>query len=1107
VADTTIRSFVRRVRANLAPTSTAARTDGELLARFADARDEEAFAELVGRHGPLVRNVCGNIMRNEQDTEETAQAAFLVLARRAGTLRDVASLAGWLHGVAYRTAIRARRDAARRRARESRARPAATVPPAAPPAEASWRELQELLDRELQRLPEKLRAPFVLCCLERVGKVEAARLLGRTPGTVSGQLDRARKLLRVRLARRAVSLSAVLCGLAVAGDARAGPSSAFVAETVAASVRFVGAGTAFEDSAARMAATVLRGTFVGRARAAAFVLFALVALSGGIAASVLGPATPAAAPESVALAPLAPVERPAPPHSDRFGDALPDAATARLGTKRFVHSYFTDSIVWSPDGKVLASLGGYSLGRRLCLWDAATGRELYDLPAEGSVVAAAFSPDGKTLAATEKRGVILWDVASGKEAGQFNFEPSAWAVAFSPDGKTLAVPDKESVIHLWDVASGFEVSAIVGPGKRLTGLTFSPDGGTIAAATNEGVVGLWRLDGAKELWRRVLPDGKPNGVALAFAPGGKELATVSSDLVVRVLDVRGGGELRVFDGGDKSRRPAVVYSPDGKVLASAGKGSAVILWDPETGHEIRRWLAGPWQVYSLRFAPDGRTLASCGGWGSTIRLWDPATGAERNPLPGHRAIVDALFFAADGKTLWSLGRDKALIRWDLATGDGKLRFGGPLNGLVDRMAVTADGRTLVTGSRVDGVVRLWDNAGNELATLGRHDGEVAGVAFSADGKLLASSGKDGVLRLWDVAMRKEVRHFDVPKDLGGSLAFSPDSRRLALGGLGIGPPGMNQPRVLDLSTGDELFRFGTSRPAVCAVYSPDGRFLATAGELGNQGVRLWDAETGKELGRLGSQEGVSTSLAFSPDNRFLATGGGERDSTLRVWELATRQEVACFLGHHSAVNAVAFSRDGRTLASGGGDATVFLWDLAGRATTGRDRPETLPPARLGECWADLLAADAAKAHRALRTLAADPARAVPFLAKHLQPAPPADPALLARLAAALDAETFGERERAEAELGEWRFAAEMTLNKLREGSGPAEGKRRAGVLLDRLGVERVRMRRALAALEYCGTPGAREALRSLTKGMVDASLADEARSCLVRLQGLLSLQP
>jgi WD40 repeat protein len=108
------------------------------------------------------------------------------------------------------------------------------------------------------------------------------------------------------------------------------------------------------------------------------------------------------------------------PHLDRFGDPLPEEAIARLGAKHFGHDWYTESAVWSPDGKVIASLGGYSSARPLCLWDAASGRELHELAAKAPVLAAAFSPDGKTLAAAEiGRGIVLWDVGSGTERSRF----------------------------------------------------------------------------------------------------------------------------------------------------------------------------------------------------------------------------------------------------------------------------------------------------------------------------------------------------------------------------------------------------------------------------------------------------------------------------------------------------------------------------------------------------------------------------------------------------------------------------------------------------------------------------------------------------------------
>ena len=199
------RVVLRYLRTMVPPAGTADRTDRQLLERFAARRDEAAFEALLHRHGPLVWGVCRRLLRHHQDAEDAFQATFLVLARKAGAIRRPELLANWLYGVACRTAARARADAGRQRAREQ----AAAIPAAVLPADAIvWQDLRRVLDEEVQRLPAKYRAPFVLCYLEGRTNEEAARQIGCPKGTVLSRLAWARQWLRQRLERRGVTLAA-----------------------------------------------------------------------------------------------------------------------------------------------------------------------------------------------------------------------------------------------------------------------------------------------------------------------------------------------------------------------------------------------------------------------------------------------------------------------------------------------------------------------------------------------------------------------------------------------------------------------------------------------------------------------------------------------------------------------------------------------------------------------------------------------------------------------------------------------------------------------------------------------------------------------------------
>jgi WD40 repeat protein len=331
---------------------------------------------------------------------------------------------------------------------------------------------------------------------------------------------------------------------------------------------------------------------------------------------------------------------------------------------------------------------------------------------------------------------------------QPNHTTRAYSVDFSRDGKILASASWDGTIKLWNTESGRELRTLAGHGWGVYKAVFSPDGKQLASASRDGTVKIWNV-----------------------ATGTNTQTLVADSFAVK----------------------SVAWSQDGRLLASSGNEGVVKLWDAASGHELRAlkhtWREGrPGLVICVLFSPDGKTLAAR-NWDRTVSLWEVGTGRELLTL----AVVDAFpaissfAFSHDGQLIAAADEGTKVKFWDVTSGQlVRTLVSPPVAGITVQMVSLAfrpDGRLLATGEvRIDdahkeykGVVKLWDlDVGRVLHEAMAHVMDPDSLAFSPDGRLLATSGADGGVKLWDAAL-KELKTLSVsPLAAKGLKAWSLD---------------------------------------------------------------------------------------------------------------------------------------------------------------------------------------------------------------------------------------------------------------------------------------------------------------------------------------------
>lgn len=585
-----------------------------------------------------------------------------------------------------------------------------------------------------------------------------------------------------------------------------------------------------------------------------------------------------------------------------------DVATSKILNSFIGHKGWV-RVGFVKDSDTLISFGN----RVVILWDIASGRKIREikiidsngirrffLTLFGREVWSAYlylnkKTDNGIAAIGYKNGIVrLKDATTGKQLREIQgHKDIVNQLTISPDGKILAVDIYNSPPSLWDIATGKKLK-VLSENVSLGGMfTFSRDNKTLIYQTAFDGIELWNVESGK--LRATLGNNSNRIGPITFSPDAKQFIGGSADGLIRTWDALTGKELSILTTGHTQGINAIAFSRDGNTLV-VGINKTIQLWDTKTHTLISDETQQAEKLIDLTFSADDNIVTSIcklrfhikkrddyrkESISGELRLWNASNGeflsfspiestkGEAPVLPNQRNVSGSTqAMSADSilkTTKTSKGVEKILkyqIHGLAKFSQNSLMLATPLNS------------SLATGNDRYSII-LWDVPSRQvLFRLYGHKKEIKAIAFTADGKVLASGSKDGTIRLWDTKTGKQIQ--ELSSGLKTTLAFS-----------------------------------------------SDGNSIASV--VNNNQIQLWDVSSGQKTSTLNGKIGECYALTYSPDRKFLASGS--HDGTVLLWDVKTGRKLKEFIGHDNWIKAVKFSPDSKTLASGSEDGVIFLWNI------------------------------------------------------------------------------------------------------------------------------------------------------------------------------------